>query len=279
MSAVSPAAENEALATGTLFAARGLSFRYEADRPETLAGVSFDVNPGTITAILGPNGAGKTTLLRVLLGLKRPTAGELRLAGRELTSFSRRELSRWVGLVPQSEALPFDYSVLEYVLLGRAPHLDFFEQPGPQDVRAALEALQTVGARELAARPIPALSGGELQLVLIARALAQQPRVLLLDEPSAHLDLSNRNTVLRLLQDLRSAGTTVLFSTHDPEAAGLVADNLVLMRSGRILFAGSTADTLTSDKLSQTYGVPVEVERFDGVYWVKARAGLSRPAE
>lgn len=257
----------------------GLGFRYEAGRPAALEGVSFEIMAGTITAILGPNGAGKTTLLHVLLGLRKAASGQIWLAGRSLGAYTRRELSQWMGLVPQSEYLPFDYSVLEYVVLGRAPYLGLLDLPGEEDARVAREALATVGVDGLAARPIPELSGGELQLVLIARALAQQPRVLLLDEPSSHLDLSNRNATLRVMKQLRRAGTTILFSTHDPDAAALAADNLVLMKQGRILHAGPVAETFTSEKLSETYGMRIEVLRSDGMYLVRAAEGLQEPIQ
>ena len=137
----------------------GLGFRYEVGRLAALEGVSFEIMAGTITAILGPNGAGKTTLLHVLLGLRKAASGQIWLAGRSLGAYTRRELSQWMGLVPQSEYLPFDYSVLEYVVLGRAPYLGLLDLPGEEDARVAREALATVGVDGLAARPIPELSG------------------------------------------------------------------------------------------------------------------------
>jgi iron complex transport system ATP-binding protein len=147
--------------------------------------------------------------------------------------------------------------------------------PGQADVDIAREALATVGIADLEFRPVPELSGGELQLVLIARALAQQPKILLLDEPSAHLDLSNRNATLGILARLRQAGATVIFTTHDPTAASLIADNLVLMKKGRILHAGSFVDTFTSEKLSYAYSTRVEVLKLDGTYLVRTREEIS----
>jgi len=137
------------------------------------------------------------------------------------------------------------------------------------DVEIAQEALVSVGITNLEHRPVPERSGGELQLVLIARALAQQPKILLLDEPSAHLDLSNRNATLGILARLRQAGSTIIFTTHDPMAASLIADNLVLMKKGRILHAGSFEDTFTSVKLSEAYSTKVEVLKLDGTYLVR----------
>lgn len=247
-----------------------ISFRYNPEQPSAVEKVSFSIFPGTVTAILGPNGAGKTTLLSLLLGLKKPDSGVILLEDIPLRQYSRRELSQWMGLVPQSEYLPFEYTVLEFVLLGRAPYLGPLDLPGEQDVEIAMDALKQVGILHLKNRPIPALSGGELQLVLIARALAQQPKILLLDEPTSHLDLANRNIILRILHQLRLSGVTVIFTTHDPESASLIADNLVLMRASQVVFTGDMDTTFTNEKLSFTYGTPVEVINLNGIRVVKS---------
>lgn len=247
-----------------------LEFSYEPDQKNVLNAVSFEIQTGTITTILGPNGAGKTTLIHLLLGLRKPLSGSILLKDKSIGHYSRKELSQWIGLVPQSEYVPFEYSVLEYVLLGRAPYLGPLDLPGQSDVQIAREALIQVGIEHLEMRPIPELSGGELQLVLIARALAQQPKVLLLDEPTSHLDLSNRNITLQILNQLRSNGVTVLFTTHDPEAASLVANNLVLMREGKVMFTGSLETTFTSQKLSETYGTRIDVIQVDGLPVVRS---------
>ncbi len=252
-----------------------LDFSYTPGKPAAVNRVSFSIAPHTATAILGPNGAGKTTLLHLLLGIKHPLKGSIRLNGTSLQEYTRQTLSQWIGLVPQSENLAFEYSVLEYVLLGRAPYLGPLEQPGKEDVEIAREALREIGIEPLTDRSVLALSGGEQQLVTLARALAQKPRILLLDEPTSHLDLANRNVTLRIMDRLRQNGTTVIFTTHDPEAAALVADYLVLMRSGEVLDAGLMEDTFTTPKLSLTYGTPVEVLRFDGVWIVKSMERLA----
>lgn len=247
-----------------------LEFSYEPDQKNVLNAISFEIQPGTITAILGPNGAGKTTLIHLLLGLRKPMSGSILLKDKSIGHYSRKELSQWIGLVPQSEYVPFEYSVLEYVLLGRAPYLGPLDLPSQADVEIARHALLQVGIEHLEHRPIPELSGGELQLVLIARALAQQPKVLLLDEPTSHLDLSNRNITLQILNQLRSNGVTVLFTTHDPEAASLVANNLVLMRQGRVMHTGALKSTFTSQKLSETYGTHIDVIQVDGLPVVRS---------
>ncbi len=242
---------------------RNVWFAYPNGHACVLQDVSFDVYPGTVNAILGPNGAGKSTLLSLILGLYTPQRGEIRLAGRPLRDHSRQSLSRWIGLVPQREHIPFNYTVLDYVLLGRTPHLGFLQMPRPDDVRAARAALERLGIASLAHRHVANLSGGEHQLVLIARAIAQETPILLLDEPTAHLDLGNRGRILALLRDLAGQGITVLFTTHDPDAALAIADRFILLRGGRILHQGAAAE-VTAERLARTYGTPLQMLSVDG---------------
>lgn len=245
-----------------------LQFGYSADRPAVLNELSLDIPPATITAILGPNGIGKTTLLHIVLGVLKPQAGSIRIGGQVQASYSRREMSRWIGLVPQSEYIPFDYAVIDYVLLGRAPYLGPLEMPKGIDRQIAQESLQAVGLAHLRRRPVPSLSGGERQLVMVARALTQQPRILLLDEPTSHLDLGNRDRVLAVLRAQARSGVTVLFTTHDPNLAASTSDYVVLMHQGALLAAGPTPATLTSELLTTTYGVSVQVVHLGGRLFV-----------
>jgi iron complex transport system ATP-binding protein len=237
----------------------GLTFSYDGPGRAVLRDLSLEVPMGAVTALLGPNGSGKTTLLRLLLGVLRPAAGTIRLAGRPQASYSRRERGQFVGLVPQDEHIPFDFSLVEYVLLGRAPYLSPLQMPGEADRQVALEALHVVGMDDMQDRVLPNLSGGERQLATLARALAQQPHVLLMDEPTAHLDLSNQDRLLAIIHDLAARGVTLVLTTHDPNLAASVAGLIVLMRDGQVLAAGPPAATLTAEKLSATYGVPVHV--------------------
>jgi iron complex transport system ATP-binding protein len=176
-----------------------------------------------------------------------------------------------MALVPQGEHIPFEYSVLEYVLLGRAPHLPSLAMPAEKDYAAAFEALEKSGIASLYDHSILALSGGERQLVLVARALAQQPRLLLLDEPTAHLDLHNKSRLIRIMQELRAQGITILITTHEPEVALVVADEVILMEMGRVLAYGPVDATLTAENLSQIYRIPIRIVPFEGkkqVLWV-----------
>lgn len=242
-----------------LLSLSGIAYAYAPDRPPALRGISLDIPAGARVAILGPNGGGKTTLLHILLGMLPPADGSLLVNGRPPADYSRRALSRLIGLVPQYEHIPFDFTLLDYVLLGRAPYLGPLEMPGPDDLAAARDALDAVGLRGDRRRPVTAFSGGERQLAMIARALAQAPRVLLLDEPTSHLDLANRRAVQRVLLAQAARGITLVFSTHDPALAEGLADRIVLVRDGAILADGPVASIFTTEHLSAAYGVPIQV--------------------
>lgn len=245
-----------------------IAFRYAGREQALFEDLSLEIPAGSITAILGPNGAGKSTLLYLILGLLQPTAGSVLLNARPRYSYSRRELGRLVGLVAQEEAIPFNFTAQEYVLLGRAPHLNLLETPRPHDLEIARQALERIGAATMAHRPLPTLSGGERQLVLLARVLAQAPRVLLLDEPTAHLDLSNKGRVLQLVREMVAEGVTAILTTHEPELAAALADTVVLMRAGRVLAAGPLEQVFTAENLSRTYDIPVRVQQVEGQRFV-----------
>ena len=246
-----------------LLAFQDVSFGY-VRAVEALRHLSLEVPPGSVMAILGPNGAGKTTLLHTALGRLQPHRGQVQLNGRPLTTYTRREIGQQMGLVPQSERIPFEYSLWDYALFGRTPYLQPLEMPGESDRLVALQALTQVGLDKMAARSINSLSGGERQMAMIARALAQQPRLLLLDEPTSHLDLSNKGRLVKLLRRLSAEGVTIVLTTHEPEVAAMLATHLVLMRKGQVLQAGLLVDVLTAPNLTACYGVPVEVLVVEG---------------
>ena len=238
---------------------RGVSFAYSETGPEVLRDVSLDIDGGTICALLGPNGSGKTTLLNLILGWLRPWTGRIEMGGRPSADISRREMSRIVGFVTQEEPVGFELSVLEYVLLGRAPYLGFLEMPGPEDRTAAESALDAAGIRGFRGRVLPTLSSGEKQLASLARVLAQDPGVFLLDEPMSHLDLANTQRICWTIETLRDRGKTVVFTTHDPNVASASADNVVLLLKGKVVAAGSVRDTLTAANIRAVYGVEAEI--------------------
>jgi iron complex transport system ATP-binding protein len=237
---------------------------YAADgaaRHEVLHGIDLDAAPGSITAILGPNGVGKTTLLNVALGWIAPWSGTVSVSGRPLAGIPGPERGRLVSLVPQSDHIPFEYSILEYVLLGRAPYIAPMELPTAGDHEIARAALDRVGIGAMADHGVLETSAGERQLVLLARALAQEPQALLLDEPSAHLDLANKRRLVGLLRAQSQLGRAVVLTVHEPEFAAAVATDVVLLREGRVLAAGPPEAVLTSDLLSRLYDIPVRVHR------------------
>ncbi len=222
--------------------------------------VDVTVDRGGILGILGPNGSGKTTLLRLLAGLLRPGGGSISLDSRPLAILQRRALARRLAVVPQETHLAFEYAVLEIALMGRYPHLGAFELEGPRDLAIAHDALRATGTDHLAGRRFSTLSGGEKQRVIIASALAQEADVLLLDEPTASLDLGYQLDVAALLRQLnRDRGLTIVVATHDLNFAAGLCRTLLLMREGRVLALGPTADVLTADAIARLYGVRADV--------------------
>jgi iron complex transport system ATP-binding protein len=246
-------------------------FGYNRRGRPVIDGLDLALLQGSITAILGPNGAGKTTLLYLTLGWLRPWSGKITLAGQPLAGFSRRALGQEIALIPQNETHRFEHTVLEYVLLGRAPYLPPLGMPTRTDETIALQALERVGIPYLYNQSILEISGGERQLVLAARALAQEPQLLLSDEPTSHLDLSNKFRLVNILKGLREQGATILMTTHEPDIALAVSDYAILMAKGRVLAAGPTQQVITGETLSQVYQVPVRIVPVEGksqVLWM-----------
>ena len=227
-----------------------------------LRGVDLAVTAGEIVALVGPNGCGKTTLMRAITGVIRPERGEVRLVGDDASSLSTRERARRVAVVPQAAPLPAGFSALEQVLLGRTPYLGPFASEGPGDLAAARRAMQSTDCWSLAERPVEELSGGERQRVVLARALAQEPQVLLLDEPTSHLDLSHQVRTFQLAAQLgRERGLAVLAAMHDLTLASLFADRVAIMEEGRIGLEGPPEEVLRPEIIERVYGSPVVVLR------------------
>jgi iron complex transport system ATP-binding protein len=235
--------------------ARDLYFSYVEGAP-ILAGLDLSVRAGMFLGVVGPNGAGKSTLLHLLTGAFRPDRGQVLLAGRPLREWRRRDVARRIGVVPQAESLTFPFRVDEVVLMGRTPYLTgLLSTETAADHEAAARALDAVGVSHLAARRLDELSGGERQMVLVARALAQEPEILLLDEPTASLDLAHQQQIFRLLVKLnRERGLTVIAVTHDLNLAALFCAELAVLHEGRIRSQGSPAKILTAELLGSVYG-------------------------
>jgi len=230
--------------------------------------VSLMVEAGEVVALVGPNGTGKSTLLRVLSGVLPAREGEVRLNGIDLLRLKPAERARRVAVVPQMLHLPEAFTVAEIVLMGRTPHLPLWAGESRRDCDVAWEAMCRAEVENLADRHVDELSGGEQQRVVLARALAQEPQVLLLDEPTAHLDLKHQVNVLELVRSLArrgdgrngsGPGLAVLMTLHDLNQAALFADRVALMHEGEIVAQGTASDVFVPDQLSRVYGVPITV--------------------
>jgi iron complex transport system ATP-binding protein len=244
--------------------ATDISFAYARRRTaghRVLDGVSLAVERGSVVGLLGPNGSGKTTLLRIIAGVLAPASGRVTIDGRPIEQMSRRDLARRVAVVPQETHSTFDFGVIDMVLMGRYPHLGAFELEGAGDQAIARDALAATGTAALEARPFATLSGGEKQRVVIAGALAQASDMLLLDEPTAALDLGYQFEITALLRRLNAERrTTMIVSTHDLNLAAALCERVVLLKQGRVVAHGATEATLTAENIRLLYEVDADVQ-------------------
>ena len=243
-----------------VLAARGVGAGYRGR--QVLHEVSLEVAPGELLAVVGPNGAGKSTLLKVLGGALKPWSGVVELEGRPLDEFDRRAVARRLASLGQESGSAFAFTVLEMVLMGRAPHLGALRLEGEHDLKIAREALERFDLLALAARPINEISGGERRRVFLARVLAQQPQVALLDEPTAFLDLKHVAEIFSRLKQLRvQHSMSVVATLHDLNAAALYADRVLLLKDGKAVGCGVPEEVLTRDNLRTVYETEVYVGR------------------
>lgn len=243
----------------TLIALENVGFRYA--EPWVLKNISCEIAHGDFVGILGPNGSGKSTLLKILDGMLAPQEGKVLIGGVTLASIRRKELAKTVAVVAQDFRMTFPFSVQEVVLMGRSPHLSKWRFEGETDVQIARNAMTMTDTLHLARRSMEELSGGERQRVLIARALAQEPQILLLDEPTAFLDIKHQIDFFDLVQSLnRRKHLTVVAVTHDINLASLYCDRLMLLKAGRLCFQGRPEDVLTEQNITDVYSVRVSVD-------------------
>jgi iron complex transport system ATP-binding protein len=257
--------------------AEGVSLSY--NNRLVLGDVSLQLRKGAIVTLLGPNGCGKTTLLKIINGLLRPDSGKVYVDGNDVSRMGQTDMARLMGHVPQTQRSSFPFTALDIVLTGRMPHISALSQPGPRDLEKARQAMDMVGASHLSSRPYTQISGGERQLVMIARALAQEPSFLLLDEPTSYLDFKNQHQVLKMISRIaRDQKVTVVMTLHDPNHALMFSDEVVLLRklaekgckdeqeckvkSNRncqnVVAAGSPAEVMTPENIFEAYGIEVE---------------------
>ncbi|OUN85557.1 iron ABC transporter ATP-binding protein [Flavonifractor sp. An52] len=235
-----------------LYEIHDLNFSYPGG-PPVLEQVCLTLKEGEILTVLGPNGAGKSTLLNCMMGLLPTQAGAVRLCGRDITAMSEREIARLAGYVPQNHTPVFDYSVLEFVLMGRAALLSPLARPGPEDWREAEQALEAMGLSHLAHRPYTDISGGERQQATVARAIVRHPKVVLFDEPTAHLDFGNQLRVLRMVRRLSEEGYATVVTTHNPDHAILLGGTAAVLDRQGCLRSGPAEELLTEELLRQIY--------------------------
>lgn len=235
-----------------------LAFGYDG-RPVGVD-LSLIVQPGEIVCLLGPNGCGKTTLFKTLLGLLPAQGGYIAIGEDKIVDLSRAEIARRIAYVPQARDNAFPYTAFDLVLMGRVAHRGLFAAPTVEDRRVSHAALETLGIGELASREITTLSGGQRQLVIVARAMAQSASLIVMDEPTASLDFGNQVAVLAEVRALAARGTGVILSTHDPGQAFALASRVALMQDGRIVAQGPPTDVLTPSRLKDVYGVDVTVD-------------------
>lgn len=235
-----------------------LQYWYKPGRP-VLREITFSAARGEVVCLLGPNGTGKTTMLRCLLGLYAPKRGTITLDGQELSALPPRERAKHMAYVPQSSGLAFPYEVREVALMGRVAHLSPGASPKERDRQAVRESLDRLGIRHLERRRFQELSGGERQMVLVARALAQQAEYLIMDEPTASLDYGNQVRILRTIRLLAGQGYGILMTSHYPDHAFLACNRAVLMREGYVMAQGGPEEIVTTENLTRLYNTPVEV--------------------
>ena len=218
--------------------------------------ISFSLTGGIITGIIGPNGSGKSTLLKLISAIYQPVSGTIEVAGKPLSHWSRRELSQQIAVVPQDTYVPFNYTVAEIIMMGRTPYLGMFGFEKKHDIEIALSIMETTHTLNLSDRYFDQLSGGERQRVLIARALVQEPKILLLDEPTTHLDINHQWEIMELVTRLnQEQQITVLMVTHDLNLAAFYCQHLVLIAQGEFITEGKPKDVIQYDHLKKAYGI------------------------
>lgn len=238
---------------------RDIHFRFDR---EVLSSITLDVHSGEVLALLGPNGAGKSTLLGVACGMLRPTQGKALLEGREVSSYSRREMARQAALVAQTGEVRFPLSALEYVLAGRYAHVSALGFDSPKDLEIAHSSLEATDAEQFAKRRFNELSSGERQRVILSRALAQEPRLLLLDEPTANVDIAHQVSLLELVRQLtRLRQLGALLVTHEINLAADFADRVALLKDGQLLASGMPSEVMSAELLSQCFETPLIVDK------------------
>ena len=240
-----------------LFEVKNISFSYDDD--EIFSDISFSIGKGDVLCILGPNGTGKTTLIKCLNGLHEISSGEILINGENINKFSFKEISKHIGYIPQSHVPSFPFKVFDVVLMGRAPYLNLTDAPKKDDKDIALEALKTLGIENLKDKEYTNLSGGERQMVFLARVLCQKPDILILDEPTSHLDFGNQIKLLEIIDNLAKSGLSIIMSSHFPDHAFLSSTKVAIMKNKKFIDFGKPDDVVTEENLKKAYSIDVKL--------------------
>lgn len=244
----------------TIYRIQDLSFSYHTGDRRVLDEVSLQLDKGDVLCVLGPNGAGKTTLLNCMAGLLKPDAGNVEICGKNIADMKAKEIANIVGYVPQMHSPAFDYTVLDFVVMGCAPKTGTFSRPGKEEEAMCMDILRSMGIDDLAAKSYLDISGGERQQVLIARAIAQKPKAILFDEPTAHLDFGNQHRVLNRIKQMAEEGFSIIITTHNPDHALLLGDKAAVVdRHGKIS-QGNVEDIITEERLRDVYDIDLHLE-------------------
>ena len=238
---------------------KDVSFSYDKDSPIVFENISFSIDKGDVLCILGPNGTGKTTLIKTINGLHEVNSGSISLNGTNIKELSYNDIAKIVGYIPQGHVPSFPFKVFDVVLMGRSPYINLSASPKEEDKEIALNALKTLGIEDLKEKSYTNLSGGERQLVFLARVLAQEPDLLILDEPTNHLDFGNQIKLLEMIEQLSDLGLVVIMSSHYPDHAFLAASKVAIMKDRTFIDFGSPEDVLTEENLNKAYGIDVKL--------------------
>lgn len=238
---------------------KDISFSYDNRNKNVFENISFSIKQGDVLCILGPNGTGKTTLLKCLNGLQEINNGEILLNGKNLNSLSFSEISKLVGYIPQGHISTFPFSVIDVVLMGRSPYINLIDSPTENDFKIAEKSLKNLGILHMKDRAYTNLSGGEKQLVFLARVLAQEPGLLILDEPTSHLDFGNQIRLLEIIENLSKKGLTIIMSSHFPDHSFLGSNKVAIMKNKNFIALGNPCSVITKDNLKKAYDIDIEL--------------------
>ena len=236
-----------------IYEVKNLTFSYPNSERKVLDNASLTLKAGEVLCILGPNGAGKTTLLNCMAGLLTPQSGSVTLCGRDIKQMSPREVAQTVGYVPQLHTPSFDYRVIDFVLMGHAPKTGIFSKPSEEDEQMCLDVLRSMNLEHIAYKSYIEISGGERQQLLIARSIVQQPKAILFDEPTAHLDYGNQHRVLKRVRQMADSGYSVVITTHNPDHALLLGDKAAIVEKSGVITQGSSHEIITEERLRKVY--------------------------